>query len=49
MIASLNGKFNTDFNLVEDLEAAREQVFEGIKEYATRLGRGGRQDPYASS
>ena len=49
VIASLNDKFNTDFSLVEDLEAAREQVFEGIKEYAARLGRGGRQDPYASS
>lgn len=40
IIESVNSKFGTDFYLVEDLEAAEEQVFEDMREYAARLGRG---------
>jgi len=45
VIARVNQKYGTGFRLLDDLEAARREVFEGIGEYAARMGRGGDKIP----
>ena len=44
-IEAINSKFGSEFNLVDDVEAASQRVFEDIQEYSARIGEKAGQVP----
>jgi len=48
VIRSVNGKFATEFNLIRNLEATKQKVFEAIQDDAARRGKGFERIPIPS-